>query len=278
MLLALLALYYAITAAKAFPPAPFYTIYGDVRDENGVLIPGEGAAVLLYQNSKEILRQEITASGNKDYNYQLRMRIDMLRSSTTSYSSIALAIGSTYTLGVNVGGQVFYPIEVTHPPAVGSAADRKRLNLTLGVDLDGDGLPDAWEESQLYQAGYPYGDGWDLSLIGRDGDLDHDGVSNWQEYLAGTYAGDSTSVLSLKIKEKLDDAVRLEFYAIYGKTYSIEVSENLKDWVKLDFTTTAPSAEAPAAAQSSLVSTTTGVMSIYAGTPGSSVYYRLLAR
>jgi hypothetical protein len=276
MVFALCAACFGGGVARAFPPAPYYTIYGDVRDENGLLIPAEGAAVVLYQNSKEIFWQDLISSGSKDYNYQ--MRIDMLRSSTTSYSSIALGIGTTYTLGGSVGGHVYSPIEVKNAPAVGGASDRKRLNLTLGIDSDGDGLPDAWEESQLYQAGYPYGNGWDLSLIDRDGDLDGDGVSNWQEYLAGTYAGDKASVLSLKIKEKLESSARLEFYAMYGKTYSIEVSENLKEWVAVDFTTTAPTAEVPGTPASSLVATNTGVTSVYAAASGATVYYRLLAR
>ena len=45
------------------------------------------------------------------------------------------------------------------------------------VDSDGDDLPDWWEEQ--YFPG-------DLTVLNRNGDYDHDGYSNYQEYLNGT--------------------------------------------------------------------------------------------
>ena len=207
---------------RAFPPAPYYTIYGDVRDQYGILIPAEGATVIVYKGGKEIMRQSLVAAEGTDFNYQMRLRIDMLRSSTT-YSSVALATGTVYTLAVSVGSQLYYPIEMATAPVIGNASARRRLNLTLGVDSDGDGLPDAWEEAQLYHGGQlPGENGWDLSLIDKNGDFDKDGLSNGVEYITGTYATDSTSVLNLTIKEKLATSARLEFYAFYGKSYMLE--------------------------------------------------------
>ena len=263
----------------AFPPAPYYTIYGDVRDQYGILIPADGAAVVVYKDGKEVMRQELMAFQGADFNYQLRLRIDMLRSSTTSYSSVALTSGTIYTLAVSIGSQLYYPIEMATAPTIGSASTRRRLNLTLGVDSDGDGLPDAWEEAQLYQGGYLPGDnGWDLALIDKNGDFDKDGVSNYTEYVAGTYATDSSSVLSLSIKEKLATSARLEFYAFYGKSYNLESSTDLKTWAAVPFSTGDPAAPDAAAAQSSLTSTVTDVISIYADASAQSTYYRLIAR
>jgi hypothetical protein len=261
--------------AKAFPPAPFFTVYGDVRDQYGVLLPAGGGSVVVYQGSKEILRQSLSAVSGEDHNYQMRMRMDMLRAATASYSSSAVTAGTVFTLGVDIGGVIYYPLEMSHPPTVGNPADRKRLNLTLGIDSDGDGLPDAWEESQLYQGGYlPGENGWDLSLIDRDGDLDKDGISNFNEYLAGTYASDATSTLGLQIKEKLADSVRLEFYGIYGKTYAIESSTDLKTWAAVPFSV----AEETAVAQSSLIATTTGITSVYSTATAAGTFYRLSIR
>ena len=267
------------TALRAFPPAPYYTVYGDVRDQYGVLIPADGAAVLVYKDSKEVMRQALVAAGGTDFNYQLRLRIDMLRSSTTTYSSVAMASGTAYSLAVSIGSQLYYPLEMTTVPLIGSASVRRRLNLTLGVDVDGDGLPDAWEEAQLYHGGrFPGEDGWDLSLIDKDGDFDRDGVSNGTEYIAGTYATDSNSVLSLSIKEKLATSVRLEFYAFYGKSYTLESSTDLKVWKATPFSAGDPAAPEAAAALSSLTSTVTDVISIYADASAQSTYYRLIAR
>jgi hypothetical protein len=264
---------------QAFPPAPFYTVYGDVRDQYGVLIPAEGAAVIVYKDGKELMRQSLLAAEGTDFNYQLRLRIDMLRSSTTSYSSVALTSGTVYTLAVGIGSQSYYPIEMATAPVIGSASARRRLNLTLGVDADGDGLPDAWEEAQLYHGGYlPGENGWDLSLIDKNGDFDGDGVSNGTEYIAGTYATDSDSVLILSIKEKLTTSARLEFYAFYGRSYTLESTTDLKTWTAVPFSLGDPAAPDAAASQSSLTSTVTDVISIYADASAPSTYYRLIAR
>lgn len=265
-------------ALHAFPPAPHYTIYGDVRDQYGVLLPADGSSVILYQGSKEILRQPLVASETAPFNYQIRMRIDMFRPSTSSYSSLALKAGTDFSLAVNIGGQLFSPIEMNTTPAIGSPAGRRRLNLTLGIDSDGDGIPDAWKESQLYHAGIlPGPDGWDLSLIDRDGDFDNDGMSNWQEYIAGTYATDSESYLALEIKEMIGTFPHLQFYAIYGKSYTLEVSEDLKTWRPKSFSIEIPET-GDLELRSSLSATTTGVMSLYPDSTTSAAFYRLTVR
>ena len=271
----------ALAPLQAFPPAPYFTVFGDARDQFGALIPAGSAAVVLYTDAKETSRESLTAVPGADFNYQIRVRIDMLRDSSPSYSSQALVTGKVYTLGIESGGKVYYPIERASPPSVGSASERRRINLTLGIDRDGDGLPDAWEESQLYQGGIqPGAEGWDLSLINRDGDYDRDGVSNFKEYLAGTYAADAQSTLDLQIKEKMDEAVRLEFYAIYGKSYVLQVSTDLKQWADAAMALKAPGAADAAPSQMSLLATSTGVMSVYVGADpaAASTYYRLVIR
>lgn len=269
------------TKVHAFPPAPYFTVFGDARDQYGALIPPGSASVILYANSKETTRERLTNTPGQDYNYQIRVRIDMLRNSSASYSSQALATGTVYTLGIESGGLIYYPIEMATPPQIGNAADRKRLNLTLGVDSDGDGLPDAWEESQLYQGGVlPGPDGWDLSLINKLGDFDKDGINNFAEYIAGTYAADATSTLDLKITGKAEETVSLEFYAFYGKLYQIQSSPDLKTWTDTPFTLTAAATDPPPAAQSSLTATSTGVthVTVPAATTASVTYYRLNIR
>ncbi|MES2707047.1 MAG: hypothetical protein V4726_10645 [Verrucomicrobiota bacterium] len=225
------------------------------------------------------MRTQLTGAAGTDYNYQLRVKFDMLRELSAAYSSRALSAGTVFTLAVESGGQVFYPIEMASPTAVGAPAERRRLNLTLGVDSDGDGLPDAWEHSQLHHAGIiPGASGWDLSLITRDGDFDRDGVGNYAEYLAGTYAADASSTLDLKIREKLPEAVRLEFYAIYGKSYTLQSSPDLKTWTTVNFSLSAPDANPPPTPHPLLAAATTGVVSIYTAAGSAATYYRLNIR
>ena len=224
--------------ALAFPPAPYYTLYGMVRDQIGQTLTAEGAVVVLLKEGVEVGRTPITAN-RIDQSYELNVRMDQTRSGTALYSDKAVSVGGLFSLVMEMNGSTFYPIEVSGTLEAGNGGDRTRLDLTLGEDSDGDGLPDVWEQWQLYQAGqYPAADGsWDLSQISANGDFDGDGQSDGFEYIAGTFAGDATEVFGLEIKEKLAGNVRLEFYAITGKTYTIERSSDMLEWTRVNFAT-----------------------------------------
>ena len=161
--------------------------------------------------------------------------MDMQRLGTQTYTGLANATGTAFTLGVVLHDIVYYPIEMSQPRAIGHPGERIRLDLTLGIDSDGDGIPDAWEQSQLYAGGImPDANGWNLALIDRDDDLDGDGVSNWQEYIAGTFATDPTDYLALQIAATTATHARLRFFGIYNKVYSLESSTDLQIWTPAD--------------------------------------------
>ena len=222
--------------AHAFPPAPYYTLYGMVRDQVGQTVTAEGAVVILLKGGVEVGRTPVT-SNRLDQSYELNVRIDQNRSGTTLYTEKAVAAGGLFSMVVSMNNEFFYPIEVSGNLTAGKGGERVRLDLTLGEDKDKDGLPDVWEAWQLYQAGlYPDENGeWDLSLIDKDGDLDKDGQSNLLEYLAGTFAGDATETFGLTIKAKLQESVRFEFYGITGKVYTMESSLDMKTWTRVPF-------------------------------------------
>ena len=229
--------------AHAFPPAPYYTLYGMVRDQVGQTVTAEGAVVILLKGGVEVGRTPVT-SNRLDQSYELNVRIDQNRSGTTLYTEKAVAAGGLFSMVVSMNNEFFYPIEVSGNLTAGKGGERVRLDLTLGEDKDKDGLPDVWEAWQLYQAGlYPDENGeWDLSLIDKDGDLDKDGQSNLLEYLAGTFAGDATETFGLTIKAKLPESVRFEFYGITGKVYTMESSLDMKTWTRVPFAVGAPGA------------------------------------
>lgn len=223
-------------SAHAFPPVPYYTIYGIVRDQVGQTVTAEGATIILLKGGVEIGRTPIS-TGRIDQNYELNIRLDQAQSGTVFYSEKAVASQGLYSLVVEMNGSLFYPIEVNGTLRAGKGGERVKLDLNLGEDTDGDGLPDIWEQWQLYQAGHLPGENglWDLSLITRNGDFDNDGQSNFLEYLAGTFAGDASETFSLAIKEKTASNVRLEFFGITGKVYTIESSSDLKSWTRVPF-------------------------------------------
>jgi hypothetical protein len=208
----------------------------------GQTVTADDAKVVLFKGAQELGRAPITNGTRLEQNYQLDVRLDHNRGGTTLYTEKALATQGAFGMAVDIGGTRYYPIEVAGTLAAGKGGERVRLDLTLGQDSDGDGLPDVWEQWQLYQAGKdPDEDGnWALHLIDKDGDFDGDGNSNWLEYLAGTFAGDATERFALDIKEKTETGVRFSFFAITGKTYTIETTTDLKTWTRIPFSVGAP--------------------------------------
>jgi hypothetical protein len=271
----LLLLLLAAASAQAFPPAPYYTLFGMVRDQVGQTVTAEGAEVILLKGGVEVGRTPISST-LIDQNYELQMRLDQNRSGTTFYTDKAVAAGGLFSLVVSMNGALFYPIEVAGNLTAGKGGERVKLDLTLGEDKDKDGLPDVWEAWQLYQAGLsPDENGnWNLALIDRNGDFDQDGQSNLVEYLAGTFAGDATEVFTMAIKEKLEKSVRLEFFGITGKTYTIESSPDLKTWKRVNF-----SVSAPGPGVQGYLASDVGPVSVFTS-PGSALneYYRLSVR
>ena len=172
-------LLFTSSTLQAFPPAPYYTLYGMVRDQVGQTLNVDGATLILLKGGTEIGRTPIS-NLQLDQNYELNIRIDANRSGTTIYSEKALLAQGTFSLVVEMNGSLFYPIEVAGTLTAGKGGERVRLDLNLGEDTDGDGLPDIWEQWQLYQAGYELNEdgNWPIHLIDRDGDLDGDGQSN----------------------------------------------------------------------------------------------------
>jgi hypothetical protein len=271
----LLLLLLAASSSQAFPPAPYYTLFGVVRDQVGQTVTAEGAEVILLKGGVEVGRTPIS-SALIDQNYELQMRLDQNRSGTTFYTDKAVAAGGLFSLVVSMNGALFYPIEVAGNLTAGKGGERVKLDLTLGEDKDKDGLPDVWEAWQLYQAGLsPDENGnWNLSLIDRNGDFDQDGQSNQLEYLAGTFAGDATETFGLTIKEKLAQSVRFEFYAITGKIYTIESTLDLKTWTRVPF-----AVGAPGTGNNAHQATDVGVVSAFTAPRASAAeFYRLSVR
>jgi hypothetical protein len=267
----------AAPRAQAFPPAPYFSLFGTVRDQVGQTVVADQAQVILLSGIKEMGRTPITSGVRLDQNYELQVRLDQNRGGTTLYTEKAVATQSPYSLAVDIGGVRYYPIEVAGNLTTGKGGERVRLDLNLGEDTDNDGLPDVWEQWQLYQAGInPDENGnWPIHLIDRDGDYDQDGMSNWLEYVAGTFAGDATERFSLEIKEKTATHVRFAFFAITGKTYTIEATSDMKTWARIPFSVGPTATTGSPSWQSQDVAIVTAFTPV---TAGSNQFYRLTVR
>ena len=211
----------------AFPPAPHHTFFGMVRDELGRPLEGEKVEVLFETSSGRLVRTRV-GLGIPGINYRLRVPMDA-GSTADLYNPVAMRYAMPYKIRVKVGAKVYLPIEMVGDLGkMGQPGEETLLNLTLGEDTDGDGLPDAWERALLAQ-------GQGLGDINPNDDTDGDGMSNLDEYISGNYAFDKDDGLRLDIVERAQAGTVLEFMGIKGRTYTIKGSPDLKEWSDLSF-------------------------------------------
>ena len=67
----------------------------------------------------------------------------------------------------------------------------------------------------------------DPAISGRDADPDGDGLTNWQEFLAGTDPKNGDSVLQIKSIRNGTEGIELGWDSVAGRSYRIAVAESL---------------------------------------------------
>jgi hypothetical protein len=122
--------------------------------------------------------------------------------------------------------QFTFAVAVTN--AAGSSSLSSNAVITVLADTDGDGLPDDWELAHNFDPT----NAADAAL-----DADQDGVSNLDEYLAGSDPLDRETILDIAFVriEGSPRAASIIFSATAGKTYSVLRRDSLETgaWVPI---------------------------------------------
>ena len=224
-------LVFGVLPVTAFPPAPHHTLYGLVRNQFGDPITISPSDVYLETPSGTQLHTSVVNGLDPGVNYRLEVPMDSgTAADTNAYQPTALKPFFQFKLKVQIDQTAYLPLEMVGNFAqIGQPSLKTRIDLTLGVDSDGDGLPDAWEQAliDIY--------GGTLASIRPGDDADGDGISNLNEYLAGTYAFDPEDGFRLTLTGANAGASAMEFLVIRGRTYTLQASSNLQQWTPVAF-------------------------------------------
>jgi hypothetical protein len=137
-------------------------------------------------------------------------------------------------VGTNYSGS--WRIVVTNAANFSPGVATSFAVLTVLADTDGDGMPDTWENTYTFNP---------ASAADAPEDADSDGMSNVEEYRAGTNPRDSLSYLRIEsIESELatTGSMRVSFVAVSNRTYTVEHRDSLLPgaWNRLADVTVAP--------------------------------------
>ena len=215
----------------AFPPAPAITYFGTVRDGFGNALDESAEAVMLVGRGSDVVAEApIDPRLRPGENFRAEIRMDL--DSGDAYREGALAVGDQITLSVELGAQIL-PVEGVSVATLqlGMPGERIYIDCFIGLDSDGDELPDNWELGQLELAGFgPSDPEYSLDSLGQNNDFDGDGTSDFDEYVAGTFALIQSDFLSLLYLEQTESADRFRTRFVFGKFYQLEQSLDLVTW------------------------------------------------
>lgn len=215
--------------AEAGTPVPAQVVYGRVRDSFGFPYADSGR-IAVKKGAVECASATFSSAMSGGLNFRLMLDMD---SGGTPYDAHAVQTGDSLALSVEIGG-VAQPLIPTNRLTAGTPGSTLMLDLVTGTDADGDGLPDEWERLLCDQSN---GRLAGIQSVNPNDDFDGDGLSNADEFSAGTFAFIATDVLKVGGVERVGNRLKLRFLTSQGIRYSLIATDSLstKAWYPLRF-------------------------------------------
>jgi len=197
-------------------PQPAWILYGQAVDEYGWPYTAD-ATIELHLNGRLFKSFPIQGSLAPGVNFSFQIPLDS--GTGAAYDAAAARAGERFDMVIDADGRTRTLTSATLPP-IGRPGDVQRLNVTAGTDTDQDGLPDEWERWILDHSVDPLIQ--TILDVRPEDDFDNDGVSNLDEYRAGTDPAWTQDYFCIEqIAKTVGDRVSLTFLTIPGKTYRL---------------------------------------------------------
>ncbi|HZM06138.1 MAG TPA: hypothetical protein VFC44_24310 [Candidatus Saccharimonadales bacterium] len=219
-----------VPGAKGIPPAPYHLIYGLAKDSYGTPLSSANCFVILQSQGVHLTGQVIPGLG-AGVNYQIKVPMDAGQTSQL-YRPDALTVSAPFTMLVVISTVTNLPIEMTGAGLLlGQSGGATKINLTIGKDSNGDGIPDAWEYAYLSTLGLNV----PLSSINANSMLAGNGQTLLQAYLLGLPVFDPGSAFQVTMAGFVGNSPVLQFPGMTGRSYTVLGSSDLNTWTPLTF-------------------------------------------
>ena len=258
----------------ANPPAPYNLLYGVVRDKYGTPLTSASAQIVLQTPGGAVLSTPVIPGYAPGVNYRLKVPMDSAQTPDL-YQPKAQQASAPFKLYVVMNNTTNLPIEMTGNYALlGQPGAVARFDLTLGVDGNGDGIPDSWELAFLATIGLNV----PLSALNANSVLTPDGLTLRQQYLFGTYPFNPSQPCEVTFVDFNGTSPHLQFPTMTGRYYSVLASTDTKHWSTVNFSLPGDSAGTTRSYYYAPGITTQDVYVAPPANTGKALFYRVLVQ
>lgn len=201
--------------ARGELPRPSVIFYGQALDEYGWPYR-QNAEVILRVSDRTLASHTITGPISPGVNFALQVFMDDGQGERCDPA--AARAGEPVTIVVKDGLTEKPILQAGALPAIPEAGQIVWIKVTAGTDANGSGIPDTWEQEVVRNS---HGFYTNIDQVLGGDDLDGDGMSNRDEYRAGTMAFWDFDYFGVEEWAPWQRLYRARFLSVPGKAYRV---------------------------------------------------------